>query len=440
MVLHYSIQLPAHLADQFPRGEGGLQAIELAFPLFILSMIVEHFLVRNRSDLRPAFKYNACDAVASVSAGLVSEMATYLTGNMLKLLPYAWILHNLAFTDIGAHCPTILTVILVDFGYYWGHRSSHFISLFWAGHGVHHSSEHMTLSTSVRQGILESNFTGWAWLWMAFFGIPVKTYLFIYQINQIWTFYTHTGVVKTLHPLVEYFFNTPSHHRVHHARNPHGLDKNFGGFFILWDRMFGTFQAERGDETFGLVHPIMTGDPVPLQTFHLRALWSAFWAAPTWRHSFGLLIWSPACAPSDDGVGWTMHEAPEPENNHLVYDPHPGRGNDRLVRYAIIVGIVTILSYLQVTQLFQSLSFGETIVCWALLTLQLSSVSWMLDGRPTHAVPVEVSRYPLLALQLGAGPQVAAAMIPVALGIVWYVGLLDSTPTPSAKEASGHKD
>jgi alkylglycerol monooxygenase len=171
----------------------------------------------------------------------------------------------------------------MDLGYYWFHRMGHGksknlnhsivlisflyleVNLFWATHQTHHSSEYYNLSTALRQGVLQTYFSWIFYLPLALL-IPPQIFLIHSQMNLLYQFWIHTDVISNLGPF-EYILNTPSHHRVHHGRNPYCIDKNYGGVFIIWDRLFGTFAAERKNEeiAYGLIHPIKTFDPLETQ-------------------------------------------------------------------------------------------------------------------------------------------------------------------------------
>ncbi len=139
------------------------------------------------------------------------------------------------------------------------------VNLFWSTHQTHHSSEYYNLSTALRQGVLQAYFSWIFYLPLALL-IPPQICLIHSQMNLLYQFWIHTNVISNLGPF-EYILNTPSHHRVHHGRNPYCIDKNYGGVLIIWDRLFGTFAAERENEevAYGLVHPINTFDPLEIQ-------------------------------------------------------------------------------------------------------------------------------------------------------------------------------
>jgi len=156
----------------------------------------------------------------------------------------------------------------VDFGYYWIHRANHEINLGWVAHGTHHSSEDLNLSTALRQSMWGIPFYFLFYVPLALF-FPPYLYTLHYSINMLYQFWIHTEAIGKLHPWFEFFFNTPSHHRVHHGRNPKYIDKNYAGMLIIWDRMFGTFQEEQEKPLYGLIHQLNTWDVIWAQIHHV---------------------------------------------------------------------------------------------------------------------------------------------------------------------------
>ena len=152
--------------------------------------------------------------------------------------------------------------VLVDFAYYWSHRMSHHINVLWAGHVVHHSSEEYNLPVALRQSALHGLMTWVFYVPLALIGIPWQMYVSAYAINLVYQFWIHTRAVGRLGRWTEWVMNTPSHHRVHHGRNPRYLDRNHAGVFIVWDRLFGTFQAEEEEPVYGITTPLRSWNPL----------------------------------------------------------------------------------------------------------------------------------------------------------------------------------
>jgi alkylglycerol monooxygenase len=178
---------------------------------------------------------------------------------------------NRLFTRGGA---LRLLFVAIDGLYYFGHRLSHSSTFVWSGHYVHHSSEYYNFTTAIRQGVFEAALLWPRHLVFALLGFPPVYWLVWNEINFGMMFFVHTEQIGKLWWPIEFIFNTPSHHRVHHARNPLYIDKNYGGIFIFWDRLFGTFEEEKEKCVYGLVHPIHYVDPLQMQFAHLRSVLS----------------------------------------------------------------------------------------------------------------------------------------------------------------------
>ncbi|XP_059322921.1 alkylglycerol monooxygenase isoform X2 [Ammospiza nelsoni] len=204
------------------------------------------------------------DGISSLSLGILSRLPDVLFRS-IELISYIYVWNNYRLFELPWDSPWTwyLTLLGVDFAYYCFHRMSHEVNILWAAHQVHHSSEDYNLFTALRQSVLQK-YTSWMLnLPMALF-IPPSVFAVHLQFNLLYQFWIHTELITKLGPL-EWILNTPSHHRVHHGRNPYCIDKNYGGTLIIWDRIFGTFEAEDAKVVYGLTHPVNSFDPIMLQ-------------------------------------------------------------------------------------------------------------------------------------------------------------------------------
>jgi sterol desaturase/sphingolipid hydroxylase (fatty acid hydroxylase superfamily) len=187
-------------------------------------------------------------------AGLLTAGASFAAA----LWIYQHRLFNIPMTAIWAW---VVVFLLEDMTYYWFHRLSHERRFWWAAHVNHHSSQHYNLSTALRQTWTGGLAGTWAlWLPLSLIGFPPAMVLIQKGASLVYQYWIHTEAIRRLPRPIEAVFNTPSHHRVHHARNPRYLDRNYAGILIIWDRMFGTFQPELDEEAcrYGLVHNLGT--------------------------------------------------------------------------------------------------------------------------------------------------------------------------------------
>ncbi len=264
--------------------------VTLAIPGFVVLVLIEMLIAKRRD----ATRYCPRDTLTSLLLGLGSTVAGVLAGGAVFALA-TWV-HGFRLFDIGwAWYWFVLAFVLDDLAYYVFHRSAHRVRLFWASHVVHHSSQHYNLSTALRQ-----TWTGFFSLGFLFrlplflIGFPPAMIFFVAGLNLVYQFWIHTETVGRMPRWFEAVMNTPSHHRVHHGANPRYLDRNYAGVFIVWDRLFGTFEPEDAGERvrYGLVHDLGS----------FNVLWAAFhewagiardlWRAP-WGSKLGYLLREP---------------------------------------------------------------------------------------------------------------------------------------------------
>ena len=231
-----------------------------AIPFFVFAMLLE-FFVASAKNIK---SYTAKDAFSSIAMGLGNVFIGFLS----KLFVFAalyFVYENLRiFTIPITWWSFIILFFLDDFSYYWFHRTSHENRFFWASHVVHHSSKHYNLSTALRQTWTGSFYSFIFWLWLPLIGFHPGMIIFQMSISLLYQFWIHTELIQKMPKWIELFFNTPSHHRVHHGSNPIYLDKNHAGILIIWDKLFGTFQPELKSEKvqYGLVVNIKTYNPI----------------------------------------------------------------------------------------------------------------------------------------------------------------------------------
>lgn len=195
-----------------------------------------------------------------------------------------------------------------EFFYYWHHRATHRVRWFWCDHSVHHTPNRLTLSAAYRQGPLSGMNGGFLfYIPLVLIGFPVQTVFQVLTLNLLYQFWIHTTWIPKLGPL-EYIFNTPSAHRVHHASNLNYLDANYGGVLIIFDRLFGTYREERAEEPciYGLVTPVTNFNPLRVEFQQWINLGKDLLSARSPRAFFGYLLKPPGWRP--DGPGTTTEE------------------------------------------------------------------------------------------------------------------------------------
>ncbi|MEO6411063.1 MAG: sterol desaturase family protein [Pedococcus sp.] len=282
----------------------------LAVPFFVLFVVLELVALKVLDDgddhgstdgsaagaNAPMMGYAARDSQASLSMGLGSVVinvfarAAALVGytalyavTPLRLDPRDW-------------WTWVIALLLVDVLWYSYHRSSHRVRVLWAMHQAHHSSVHFNYTTALRQ-----KWNPWGellfWVPLPLLGIPPWMIFFVFSLNLVYQFWVHTETIPKLWRPIELVFNTPSHHRVHHASDAEYLDRNYGGILIVWDRLFGTFREEQQRPKYGLTHPVTTFNPFRLQYAEFAQMFREVRAARRWRDRLGYVFAPPGWSP-----------------------------------------------------------------------------------------------------------------------------------------------
>ena len=229
----------------------------IAIPLFALMIAIEiYFILRENRN-----SYDRKDTWNNIFIGFVSvAFGSFFA--LFTTVAYLWAYTITPFKmPMEAWWTWVLLLFLDDFAYYWFHRASHEIRYFWNFHVVHHSSNQYNLSVAVRQSWFGGTSHWIFYVPIAFLGFPIWAFVTIHGLNLIYQFWIHTKFIGKLGWL-EYIFNTPSHHRVHHGVNPQYLDKNYAGIFIIWDRLFGTFEEEKEEVRYGIIKPLKGYNPL----------------------------------------------------------------------------------------------------------------------------------------------------------------------------------
>ena len=269
-----------------------------AIPVFVVTMVLEWKLTEH-SELRG---YWPKDAFTNLSMG-TGNLVIMLGGKFIALAIYTGLYEHRVF-DIptGAWWFFPLLLLLDDFFYYWFHRMSHQIRFFWAAHVNHHSSTSYNLSTALRQTWTGPLITWVFWIPLPLLGFDPLMVFLAQSISLLYQYWIHTELVTTLGPL-EWVFNTPSHHRVHHGTNALYLDRNHGGILIVWDRLFGTFELEREQPSYGLTRNLETYNLLKVAFHEWQDIGRDLLTAKTWKGRLGYLFAPPGWR--EDGSGTT---------------------------------------------------------------------------------------------------------------------------------------
>ncbi|TSD99826.1 sterol desaturase family protein [Skermania sp. ID1734] len=268
-----------------------------AVPVFVICLALEALSYYFLPDDEVGYEFR--DSRTSLSMGIGNVIVNI--GWKLAVVAVYTGAYLLTPIHLPANNPLTWVALFVadDFAYYWYHRTHHTIRLFWASHVVHHSSEHYNLSTALRQPWTPFSSMPF-WLPLAFLGFSPWMILLQQSISLVYQFFIHTERIDKLWGPIEYVFNTPSHHRVHHGSNNQYLDKNYGGILIIWDRLFGSFEPEGERVVYGLTKNINTFNPLRVATHEFAAIWRDVRGARKWRHRLGYTFrgpgWNPEAA------------------------------------------------------------------------------------------------------------------------------------------------
>jgi sterol desaturase/sphingolipid hydroxylase (fatty acid hydroxylase superfamily) len=235
------------------------QLILYAIPGFVGLLLLGLWLSSRTKVGQASQGYEVRDTFASLAMGVGSLVAKIPV--VAAIFAFNSLLYQYRFIEL----PEVwwiwpLLLLGDDFCYYWFHRLHHEIRFLWAGHISHHSSTHYNLSTALRQPWTTVITGPIFWAPLPLLGFSPEKILIAQSINLIYQYWIHTELVGSMGPF-GWIFNTPSHHRVHHGRNTIYLDRNHGGILILWDRLFGTFEAESEAVDFGLTKNIASFNP-----------------------------------------------------------------------------------------------------------------------------------------------------------------------------------
>ena len=245
--------------------------IYIFFPIFLLALLVE-IIIDHRNNLQ---LFEKKDTVSSLWMAFFVVFVDVLP--KLAVLVIFFFLNSISpLADIVQRqwWAWFLLFFLDDIAYYFMHRANHEVRLFWAGHVSHHSAIKMNFATALRQGVMERMHKYIFWLPLPLLGFDPIMIFVMMSINLFYQFWLHTELVDRLPAWFEQVFNTPSHHRVHHASNIRYLDCNPAGVLILWDKLFGTFSPEVEVEppVYGLTEPLPSYNPIHVATHEYSSI------------------------------------------------------------------------------------------------------------------------------------------------------------------------
>ena len=363
--------------------------ITFAVPVFLLLIVIEYCYGKYKG--KNTYRLN--DTFTSLSLGMISRYPTMLNLGMQSLI-FVYISKYLNVGLLSAKNPLtwVIAFLLYDLSYYWMHRMHHEIKILWATHSVHHHGEDYNLATALRQ-----TSTGWLWKWifylpMIILGIPGEVFITVAGINLVYQFWVHTEHIGHL-GFLEKIFITPMNHGIHHAKNKEYIDANYGGVFIIWDRMFGTYTARMPDvePVYGTVSALQSWNPV-WANFQIFATMVKD-TIKTKNFSDKVKVWfSKTYWRPEDCI-----ETKDPKEFYVKFNP-------------VITNDIKVFSFLQllftsivsgsVLFFFAEYNYNEIIVFGLAITLLSSMTGLLLEGkRYMYFVIFNVSIAGILAIE-----------------------------------------
>ena len=345
-----------------------------AIPFFFLLIALE--LLADR--WRGISTYRLADSINSLSAGVLSQASGLLTKG-LGLIGYLLIWEHIALFQFDLESPWvwILAFVLYDFCYYWSHRIGHERNVFWASHVVHHQSEDYNLTTALRQtstGFL----LGWIfYLPMALIGIPPVVLVTVGALNLLYQFWVHTRHIPKL-GWFEWFFISPSNHRVHHGQNPRYMDRNYGGVFIIWDRLLGTFQEELDEEPviYGVTTPLASWNPLWANLHFYLQLWRDAVHAGSWWDKLRIWFMPTGWRPADVAARYPLEKH---ELRDFVKFEVPLSRGQKLYAALQFAGYVLGITWLLMVAAKHG--FSDLLVGWCWAAFGLYAIGVWLENR-----------------------------------------------------------
>uniref|UniRef100_A0A8P4KLX7 Alkylglycerol monooxygenase n=1 Tax=Dicentrarchus labrax TaxID=13489 RepID=A0A8P4KLX7_DICLA len=374
----------------FEKVEDVPQYVQQATPFFVGLMVLELVVgvLKTGGSVVPLG-----DGLTSISAGMISRLPLLvMRGCELTAYMYVWDRYCLVELPWDSAWTWWFTFLGVDFCYYWVHRFAHEVSIIWAAHQVHHSSEYYNLTTALRQSLTQQ-FTSWIFYLPLALVAPPAIFAVHIQLNLLYQFWIHTELIRDLGPL-EWVFNTPKHHRVHHGRNLYCIDKNYGGILIIWDRLFGTFALESDKVVYGLVFPIKTFEILYVQLHYYLYLWRRSNTYKTISNKLSTFVkgpsWKPGKARLGDHIDNPKVSKYKILRSHHFHSNAPGMLSQLTVLGMTVYILLTLTALGYIIDQRPTAAVLETLRCVVMVTMQ--RYSYMTPLLPSLAVATEVRR------------------------------------------------
>ena len=347
--------------------------IVFAIPFFLLLIAIEwlysYFKKRNY--------YRLNDTIANISLGIGNQVFNLFI-KLLLLGAYVLIYKNIAPFHIPANGWSFFAcLILFDFLFYWAHRLSHEINFLWGAHVVHHSSEEYNLSVALRQSWIHNFIAFFIFLPIPLLGFDPLIFGAAAGIDTLYQFWIHTKAINKFPKFIEFIFNTPSHHRVHHATNPKYIDKNHAGVFIVWDRLFGTFIEEKNQEeiTYGITTLLNSWNPAWANWHYYNDMFLKIKSITKLSDKLKMLVAKPGWLPAEMGG---LQPIKERATDYQLYD----KDTSRLMKmYCVFQFVLTLVGTTAYLSNFDTMSWFYRIVFFVIILLSITIIGAIFEEK-----------------------------------------------------------
>lgn len=360
-------------------------ALNYAIPIFVGLILIEAVYARVAAGV----KVRSMDTISSLSSGITNIIKDVL-GLTVFIFTYDLVYRHTNFLHLEATWPAILiTFIYLDFAGYWKHRLEHTVNYFWNHHIVHHSSEEYNLPCALRQSISEIISIGIFFIFpLALIGVPTEVLAIVSPIHLFAQFWYHTKFIGRL-GFLEYFMVTPSHHRVHHAINPQYIDKNYSQIFIIWDKLFGTFQPELKEvpPVYGVKRAVSTWNPFLINFQHLWLIITDAWHTRSWLDKLRIWFMPTGWRPEDVREKYPV-EVIGNVYSQVKYETNPSR---ILTVYSWIQLILSLGIMLYLFNNLMKIGTPDIFVLGTYILVTVFGYTALMDKK-SYAIAVELGR------------------------------------------------
>lgn len=295
---------------------GGVQYIAFMIPLLMLAVGLEYFISRRKK----VEVYTLADTLINMCCGMLERLFDFFWVVFLYFV-FVYLYDNVALWQIPQNPLTwVVALLLGDYLAYWHHRLSHEINFLWASHIVHHQSEELNLTTVFRVSLVAVINRSFFYIWMPILGFSPAFTVSVTIFIGLFQFVTHSRLVGKL-GFLEKIFITPSHHRVHHARNEKYMDHNYGHVFVIWDKMHNTFVPEEEEPQYGITTGFNSGNAYEAVWFYWRDLFTRSRKAEKWSEKINVFLKGPRYTP--EGVDFIEPQYDVDENGERLHQKIP---------------------------------------------------------------------------------------------------------------------